>query len=65
MTNASTMLLAVLFGVSPVSAVTVFAQQISAPLVRDAAAPKTSTTDDTRALMRAAPMRGRRGTRSA
>ncbi len=33
------------------------AKKISAPLVRDAAKPKTSTTKDTRALMDAAPMK--------
>jgi hypothetical protein len=56
MRNASTILVAVLLIVSPlVTAVTTFAQQISVPLVRDAATPKTSTTEDTRALMRTAP----------
>lgn len=58
MRNASTILSAVLLVVSTsLPAVPVFAQQISAPLVRDAAPPKTSTTEDTRALMSAAPMR--------
>jgi hypothetical protein len=56
MHNASIILVAVLLIVSPLfTAVTTFAQQISVPLVRDAATPKTSTTADTRALMRTAP----------
>jgi hypothetical protein len=45
------------FAVISLVATTAFAQQISAPLVREASTPKTSSTDDTRALMIAAPVR--------
>src|SRR5215831_12670890 len=58
MRTALTLLVAMLMVVNTaLLVVPVYAQQISAPLVREPATPQTSATEDTRALMGAAPMR--------
>jgi hypothetical protein len=58
MRNASAILVTVLIAIGTLlAAVPAFSQQISLPLVRDTATPKASSTNDTRTLMRNAPMR--------
>jgi len=59
MRNASSILATILIaaGTTVLAAIPAFSQQISSPLVRDAATPKASSTNDTRTLMGNAPMR--------